>query len=489
MPRARAVALLGGVLWVLGGAPQPARAEPTGERASALRSPEAFPSWRERAVHVLVNRARVDPQAALAECPEARCAEKACYGPVAPMVWDLELNRAARFHADNLTRSGAGLQHDSPCSLRSDVGQTYPDACDGSPECACEGGAAGCGAGGCTDFGARLGLFGALRGASGENAAPNGDPADIFGLWLYEADGDSSCGWRTSNGHRFNILSPNYGAIGVGAAGNYMVQDFGAASANAPLAAGIHLPERPSAGREATFLTTWHRPRGEGASRVVVVVDGACHELGLEHGSATSGAWRGAVALGQGCRPYFFWGRDAQGEARYPATGSLLVGAGCEGLYEEGQAAAPCLGEEPSGNNADNNGGENNAPNNLNNNGDNNPNNSGENNAPNNADNNDPNNSDNNDPNNGGDNNGGNNGGAWANNGGNSGGLDQEDPGGEDGFVDDQQDGFVGDDAPQGESARGLCAVDRKSEASQGALPLGGLALLALALGRRRRGR
>jgi hypothetical protein len=268
-----------------------------------------------------------------------------------------------------------------------------------------------------------------------------------------------------------------------------MVQDFGAASANAPLAAGIHLPERPSAGREATFLTTWHRPRGEGASRVVVVVDGACHELGLEHGSATSGAWRGAVALGQGCRPYFFWGRDAQGEARYPATGSLLVGAACEGLYEEGQAAAPCLGEEPSGNNADNNGGENNAPNNLNNNGDNNPNNSGENNAPNNADNNDPNNSDNNDPNNGGDNNGGNNGGAWANNGGNSGGLDQEDPGGEDGFVDDQQDGFVGDDAPQGESARGLCAVDRKSEASQGALPLGGLALLALALGRRRRGR
>jgi uncharacterized protein YkwD len=43
------------------------------------------------------------------------------------------------------------------------------------------------------------------------------------------ADAPSTClGWMNSAGHRANILSGNFDAIGVGWAGGYAVQTFGA---------------------------------------------------------------------------------------------------------------------------------------------------------------------------------------------------------------------------------------------------------------------
>src|SRR5436190_267719 len=85
---------------------------------------------------------------------------------------------------------------------------------DGCPNCACVGGTATCGAGGCTSWSSRISMFGA--GPSGENAAyGTSDPQDVFYLWLYESDADPTCGWRPSNGHRANILGDSSG-IGVG---------------------------------------------------------------------------------------------------------------------------------------------------------------------------------------------------------------------------------------------------------------------------------
>ena len=71
---------------------------------SDLRAGEAvngFPGWAERVLHEWINRARVDPQADLAKCG-AGCTERACYVPVPPLGWGEALNRAARYHANEM---------------------------------------------------------------------------------------------------------------------------------------------------------------------------------------------------------------------------------------------------------------------------------------------------------------------------------------------------------------------------------------------------
>lgn len=323
----------------------PPDAPATDRARQPLGEPQgAFPDWTERAVHVLTNRARCDPAAALAPCAQSgRCADHACYQPMPPLAWALSLNRAARFHAAHLQASRAGLQHDSPCTLRADIGQQYtPGPCDGDPACACEGGATGCQPGGCTSFGARLGLFGVSRGGA-ENAAPNGDPEEIFLLWLHEPDGSPACGWRVSNGHRANILNPALTGLGVGAAGAFMTQDFSFDAAVPPLPAGIHLPQQPRPGQTTTFLVNHYLARGGQPSRAQLILQGQCHDLTLERGAPDNGTWRWDGPAPDGCVSYYFLFDGPQGELRYPSEGSLQVG--CGALYADGQEAPRCDGE------------------------------------------------------------------------------------------------------------------------------------------------
>ena len=182
-----------------------------GARASLGEPQDGFPSWGERVVFVWTNRARADPAADLASCTV--CAERACYTPQPPVVWNHSLARAARFHSDNLALAGCSLQHDSPCTLVSDLGSRYtPGACNGAPSCACVGGSASCGSSG-TSFGPRIGLFGGS--ARAENIATGSDPVSTFYRWLHEADSSSACGWRIANDHRANILG-DARALGVG---------------------------------------------------------------------------------------------------------------------------------------------------------------------------------------------------------------------------------------------------------------------------------
>src|SRR5262245_18963807 len=96
-----------------------------------------FPSWQERMMLVYVNRSRADPAADLAGCTV--CAEKACYpSPLTPVAQQYPLNRASRFHGANLEFTGA-FQHDSPCSLVTDLATQYVPvgACLGEVACAC----------------------------------------------------------------------------------------------------------------------------------------------------------------------------------------------------------------------------------------------------------------------------------------------------------------------------------------------------------------
>src|SRR5688572_6635964 len=69
--------------------PQPHYGEPNG----------TFPSWEERVVAQLTNRARSEPATELAGCPAGQCLEAACYTARAPLFWDYDLNQAARFHS------------------------------------------------------------------------------------------------------------------------------------------------------------------------------------------------------------------------------------------------------------------------------------------------------------------------------------------------------------------------------------------------------
>src|SRR5277367_2896322 len=92
-----------------------------------------FPSWEERTILVLTNRARADPTAALASCASSGCQDATCYSVSRPLAWDYNLNRSARFHVTNLVESAAPLQHPSPCLLSSDIASTFPATCAGDP--------------------------------------------------------------------------------------------------------------------------------------------------------------------------------------------------------------------------------------------------------------------------------------------------------------------------------------------------------------------
>jgi hypothetical protein len=314
---------------------------PTAVARAAIGEPtDGFPNWSERAVLVLTNRARCDPAADLADCG-ATCAERACYSPVQPLVWNHGLGRSARFHSDNLERAGCVIQHDSPCDLVGDIATQYtPGPCNGDPGCACEAGSLRCGSVG-TPWNARIIAF--AGSTSGENIAQAwDDPEFIFYMWLYEPDGSATCGFRMSNGHRYNILSGDNRAIGIGRSGggSIFTQDFDASGSPDGIVSGVHYPRT---GDTLAFRANWYRASGPEAARVNV--DGTCHEMALERGSVTNGTYLASVGgLGAGCHQYYFHFTDGGAEIYYPTTGAY--GIGCS--YDwDATRPDPCEGCEP----------------------------------------------------------------------------------------------------------------------------------------------
>ncbi len=291
--------------------------------ATAQRGvPDAgFPSWYERMVHVYVNRARADPAADLAAC--SVCAEKACYQARPPVSYSYALNRAARFHSANLSRTGR-FQHDSPCTLVTNISSLYAPngTCDGSASCACQGGTAAC-SGTCTGMSQRVSLFGAT--ATGENIAGNfGSPRRVFYAWLHEPDSSPACGPRQTNGHRYNILV-NGPAMGVGHDVND-TQDFGLGPAPlGTLIAGGHEPQQ--SGGDVEFRVNYYDTRGP-PQAALLNVDGQCVRMERERGTDTNATYLAVVNLpGNACRRYRFQFADPAGATVVlPEVGSYGVG-------------------------------------------------------------------------------------------------------------------------------------------------------------------
>jgi len=297
-------------------------------RVAAEGEPEgSFPSWEERWFLQLHNRARCDPEHEMDACG-TDCAEAACYTPAKPLTWTVELNRAARFHSANLTSSACSIKHNSPCTVVANIDSLYPDTCDGSTSCACVPSTEDCSWTGGTDTWARITLFGTT--GYGENiVGASSDLNLIFYIWLYEPTGNASCGFHANadNGHRYNILNEenHINSVGIGMAGSYATGDYGAGPAAGKIPSGSHYPRQAAS---VEVWTNWYD--AEGPSVAAVNVDGVCHTMSLERGTATNGAWMATVAgVGSGCHRYYFEFRDS-GDAPviYPTTGSLAIGSG-----------------------------------------------------------------------------------------------------------------------------------------------------------------
>jgi len=281
---------------------------------------DGFPSWEERVVHVWTNRARADPAADLASCTV--CAERACYAPAPPVVWNHSLSRAARFHSANSVLGSCGLQHNSPCTVLSTIGALYtPGSCDGNPSCACQAGTFMCGSTG-TGFGTRVGYFGVS--ASAENIARGRtDPVQTFYQWFHENDPSSACGWRVANGHRANILGGSRG-LGVGLSGTTWTQDFGSAGTPSGIVGGVHYPRT---GASIEFRANWYSAAAPRSAQVSV--NGICSPLSVERGTAVNGTYLGTVAGISGCSRYVFHFVDGAGtDVYFPTTGAFTVGCG-----------------------------------------------------------------------------------------------------------------------------------------------------------------
>ncbi|MEO8033463.1 MAG: hypothetical protein ABI837_03455 [Acidobacteriota bacterium] len=277
-----------------------------------------FPNWAERVVHEWVNRARVDPQTEMTNCGAA-CAERACYIATAPLSWNESLNRAARFHSDEMVKQKY-FTHDSRCTVTDGVVNLYPAGCDGSAACACAGGVSTCGPTGCTTWNARVGMFGASP--AGAIIVATGDPNDSFNLWLNEPAATNACGFTQQNGHRWLILTAQ-GAFGAGAAGK-TVGEFGYGEAPYRIPSGSHYPQQADS---VQMWANWYDAKAPRSA--AAVIDGKCTSMFLKRGTATNGAWNAtATGVGAGCHRYYFSFIDTSGvEVTYPSSGSLGIGS------------------------------------------------------------------------------------------------------------------------------------------------------------------
>jgi uncharacterized protein YkwD len=302
-----------------------------------------FPSWQERAVAQLTNRARVEPAAELTPCPPGQCLEAACYLPTTPLIWNYDLNQSARFHSLTMGMFPF-FAHDTPCVLFPDIDTRFPGSSNGSF-------ASSCSSSGTTTAGSRVNLFGAAYG--GENAAAGySTPHAAFYGWLYETATTGACGFTFQNGHRYNILASGGPAGGVGHAnvsgspyGTYWTQDFGGSGSIPKIPSGSHWTavnhlRDPSPGDNiAEFWANWYDAAGAPAT-ATVVLDNVPAVMTRTRGTATNGAFTATISgVSTSCHTYYFSFADSSlNTVRYPTTGVLGFGAGCPD-YQGGEIA------------------------------------------------------------------------------------------------------------------------------------------------------
>jgi len=290
-----------------------------------------YPNWSERVLLEWINRARVDPQVDLANCPGGNCAEKACFTPQPPRTWAAGVAHSARFHSDEMAHDNF-FDHWSECTVLGTIATPYLNqTCNGTASCACSGGTRSLGKYNGSDPLQRMTLFGGGVGSWGEIIAKDAaGPDNSFYLWLYEATTDATCSYHanTDNGHRWLILTSAFGrySAGPGVSGALSTVDFDdEPGSNAKIPSGTHYPQQAAS---VDAWTNWHDSAAPLAHRINV--DGVCSNMTLARGTLTNGAWHATVSgVGSGCHRYYFEFTDAAGkDVRYPSSGSLAIGSG-----------------------------------------------------------------------------------------------------------------------------------------------------------------
>jgi len=282
-----------------------------------------FPSYDERVLHELTNRARVDPQYEMTLCGSP-CGEAACYSPMPPLYYNKLMNYPARFHAAH-THTNGYFAHESACTLVSTINTIWPSSCtNAEASCSCVSGSLSC-SGTCTSTWGRISMWGGS--GSGENIVSVAGKTGFY-LWLYENSPSSTCSFSSANGHRWNILKQT-GSIGYGVS-TYAVGDFTSAiddAENSKIASGSHWA---GTGGLTEFWANWYDASGEEPTQALINYDSTCYVMSKGRGAnAGNTAYNVNITVTAGCHPYAFIFYDGTTPVYYPHSGTLLAGSSC----------------------------------------------------------------------------------------------------------------------------------------------------------------
>lgn len=271
--------------------------------AHAYGEPDAAgrPSRRERILLVLTNQIRQAPH----EWPGWNTA--LAPADALPTLAGLpSLHQSARFHAEDLAQTGT-FAHESS---------------DGTP------------------FGQRVSRY--FQGAAGEN---------IYKA-SWESPVDAMTGWMNSDGHRANILKPDWTWLGTGYAfgsgAHHWVQNFGrsamAERPRIPAAAGREIESLE--GPQLELRANWSA-EGVAATSVSAELDGRCVPLARASGAPDNSTWLATTERPDRCSPLVFVAAGEDGESvRYPSRGAFRIGPGCDAEWAEA-APEPICGGAP----------------------------------------------------------------------------------------------------------------------------------------------
>ncbi len=241
------------------------------------------PNFDERYLLVLINEARADPGAF--GYPEI--------APISPLAYNPLLNYAAHSHSQAILNSGFQFGH-----------------CDPAGRCPTE----------------RARAVG-YEGGVGENL--------IQGMTGPEWVESSNQAFMDSEGHRNNMLAPDFNEAGLGHTydpakggdsywkGQYTETFSGRSGVVVPnLPAGIVVPYTGPASSDFTYIVNYYNADGQAPTVAKVHIDGIPYGMTLATGTATNGTYRYTTQLSEvGYHNYYFYFEFPGGSARLPETG------------------------------------------------------------------------------------------------------------------------------------------------------------------------
>jgi hypothetical protein len=244
---------------------------------------EGVPTHAERELHVWTNAIRAEPELFAEDYELAGCRfedfEPEEQESHRPMAWSSSLNKAARFHSDDMARNSF-VDHTGSDGVHfaERVARYYPST------------------------------------AVGENVAGGySSPYQVI-----------ASGWMCSPGHRSNIMTSWWTEFGAGVSGAYYTQNFGGLGRpSRVLNMGVHLPAEPIGG-DVTFLVDVSAEVKP--DDVVVVLNGVAHDMKTSIGRARLGVRMAKVPVETGCHVYWFEAVVEGQTHRFPEDGAYGYG-------------------------------------------------------------------------------------------------------------------------------------------------------------------